>query len=71
MFSRALRDWKIWRNHKRRVNSIVLRSNDDIVRTMDQVKMKHLEFERREDHENTLKYKSMLEIFEWLIDETK
>jgi hypothetical protein len=71
MFSRILRDFKILRNHKHRVNSVVIRSNEDIVRAMDFAKSQYLEFERKEDKENTLKWKSTFEVFEWLIDATK
>lgn len=71
MFSNLIRDFKISRNHRKRVNSIVLRTNEEIVRTLDLCKAKHLEAERKEDKDNTLKYKSMFEMLEWLIDDSK
>ena len=51
------------------MNSIVLRNNEEIVRTFDSVKSKFLEAERKDDKESTVKYKAMTELFEWLINE--
>jgi len=68
MFSKLVRDFKISRNHKARVRSIVIRPNDEIVRTMDLVRSQLLEAERKEDKDKTLKFKSMLGVFEWLIN---
>lgn len=70
MFFKLIRDWKISKNHRRRVRSIVLKSNEEIVRTMDYVKRKYLESERIENRDDTVKFKAQLEVFEWLINET-
>jgi len=53
------------------VSSIVLRDNDEIVRRMDSVKDQYLEAERKEDKPDTMKYKSMYETFQWLINESE
>ena len=71
MFRRLIRDWQISRNHRIRVSSIVLRTNDEIVRKMDEMKIKYLEAERKEDKEGTVRYKSIFETLEWLINEPK
>jgi hypothetical protein len=68
MFSKLIRNIKIQRNHKKRVNSIVLKSNEDIVRTLDTVRAKFLESERLEQKEDSIKYKAMTDILEWLIN---
>ena len=66
-----IRDWKISKNHRIRVSSIVLRDNDEIVRKMDEMKVKYFEAERKEDKESTVRYKSIFETLEWLINEPK
>ena len=67
MLTKFIRDFKISRNHKRRVNSIVIRPNEDIVRKMDEMKSKYLEAERKEQQSDTAKYKTVYEMFKWLI----
>lgn len=67
--SNFIRDFKISQNHRKRVSSIVLKTNEEIVRAFDDVKSKFLEFQRKEDKDLTIKYKSMVELFEWLINE--
>ena len=71
MFKTLLRDFKLWRNHRVRVNSIVLRDNDEIVRKMDEMKLKYLEAERKEDQILVARYKSIFETLQWLINEPK
>lgn len=71
MFKRIVRDFIISRNHKKRVNSIVIRSNEDIVRKLDAMKDKHLESERKGDKEATSYYGAIYQTLEWLIDESK
>jgi len=71
MFSKIIRDFKIGKNHRRRVNSIVVKSNEEIVRTLDLVRAQLLESERKEDKDNMLKFKGMVDILEWLINETQ
>jgi hypothetical protein len=71
MFRRLWRDYQLWRNHRIRVSSIVLKSNDEIVRKLDDMKAKFLEAERKEDKDGTLFYKGIYQILEWLIDESK
>jgi len=69
MFNNFIRDMKIRRNHRRRVGSVIIRSNEEIIRTLDVVKAKYLEAERKEEKDAVIKYRSMLDILEWLINE--
>jgi hypothetical protein len=68
MFFRQIRDFKILLNHKKRVNSVVIRSNEEIVRALDFARSRHLEAERLEQKEDTLRYKAQVEVLEWLIN---
>ena len=68
MFSRFIRDLKISRNHQRRVRSIVVKSNEQIVRMLDQAKAQHLEAERLEVKDETIRYKAIADTLEWLIN---
>ena len=68
MFSKLIRDYKIRRNHQRRVRSIVVKSNEQIVRMLDQAKAQHLEAERLEIREDTIRYKAVADTLEWLIN---
>jgi len=68
MFSKLVRDFKISRNHQKRVNSVVLKSNEEIVRTLDMARAKHLEADRLGVKEDAIKYLAMKEILEWLIN---
>lgn len=70
MFSKFIRDMKISRNHQRRVGSIVVRSNEQIVRMLDQAKAKHLEAERLGVQEETIRWKAIADTLEWLINAT-
>jgi len=71
MFSKLIRDYKIMMNHKRRVNSIVLRSNEEIVRLLDQVRDKYLVADRTERKDDAVRFKASVETLEWLINATK
>ena len=68
MFFRVIRDFKISRNHQRRVRSIVVKSNEQIVRMLDQAKAQHLEAERLEVRDDTIRYKAVADTLEWLIN---
>ena len=68
MFSRFIRDFKISRNHQRRVRSIVVKSNEQIVRMLDQAKAQHLEAERLEVKDETIRWKAIADTLEWLIN---
>lgn len=68
MFSKLIRDFKLYQNHKKRVNSIVLKSNEEIVRTMDSSKDRYLEAERLSQKEDYIRYKAIHEVLEWLIE---
>lgn len=67
MLFKLIRDLKIALNHKKRVNSIVLKSNDEIVRKMDSMKTKYLECERKGDKEQTVYYQAIYNTLNWLI----
>lgn len=71
MFSKIIRDFKISRNHRRRVNSIVLRSNEEIVRTLDSARSSFLESERLGLKEETVRFKAMKDMLEWLTNVTE
>ena len=71
MFTKLVRDFKIWKNHRRRVNSIVLRSNEEIVRALDLAKAQYLKAERLEDKDTMIECKGAFNILEWLINETE
>lgn len=71
MFKRFTRDFIISMNHRKRVNSIVIKSNEEIVRKLDAMKDKHLEAERKGDKEGTVYYGAIFKTLEWLIDESK
>lgn len=71
MFTKILRDYKIGRNHRERVRSIVLKSNEDIVRALDEARALFLEAERKELKDETIKYRAMRDVLEWLISETE
>jgi len=68
MFSKLIRDYKIRRNHQRRVRSIVVKSNEQIVRMLDQAKAQHLEAERLEVKDETIRWKAIADTLEWLIN---
>jgi len=68
MFSKIIRDYKIARNHQRRVRSIVVKSNEQIVRMLDQAKAQHLEAERLEVKDETIRWKAIADTLEWLIN---
>ena len=68
MFSRIIRDYKISRNHQRRVRSIIVKSNEQIVRMFDQAKAQHLENERLGVKEETIRWKAVADTLEWLIN---
>jgi len=68
MFSKLIRDYKISRNHQRRVRSIVVKSNEQIVRMLDQAKAQHLEAERLEVKDETIRWKAIADTLEWLIN---
>lgn len=71
MFFKLKRNLKIFMNHKKRVNSIIVKSNEDIVRMLDDVRRKFLESERLSRMEDAIKFSAMKDILEWLIDESK
>jgi hypothetical protein len=63
-----IRDFKISKNHQRRVRSIVVKSNEQIVRMLDHAKAQHLENERREVKDETIRWKAIADTLEWLIN---
>lgn len=63
-----IRDYKIGRNHARRVRSIAIRSNEEIVRMLDHARSQHLEAERQERKEDAIRSKAIAETLEWLIN---
>ena len=67
MFSRIIRDFKISRNHKKRVNSVVIRSNEDIIRALDVARANFLEADRLRK-EDSVKWKAVRDTLEWLIN---
>lgn len=71
MFKNIIRDIKILLNHKRRVNSIVIKSNEDIVRKLDDARIKCLEFERKGDSKMAFHYSAVKDTLEWLINESE
>lgn len=71
MFSKLIRDFKISRNHRRRVNSIVLRSNEEIVRTLDSSRSSFLEADRLGRKEDAIRFKAMKDLLEWLTNVTE
>jgi hypothetical protein len=66
MFTKIIRDFKILRNHKKRVNSIIVRSNEEIVRALDSTKLEYLKAERMGDKESFIKNKAANEILRWI-----
>ena len=70
MFFKLIRDYKIGKNHQRRVRSIVVKSNEQIVRMLDQAKAQHLEAERLEVKDETIRWKAIADTLEWLINAT-
>lgn len=71
MFSKLIRDWQISKNHKKRTKSIILRSNDEIVRALDSSRMGYLDSERQEDKDGILRFEAIVETLEWITGETK
>lgn len=71
MFSKWIRDLKIYRNHKKRVRSVVIRSNEEVIRALDTVNNAYLEAERKEIKDEMVRFGAMKEILGWLTDETK
>ena len=71
MFKRFIRDFIISVNHKKRVNSIVIKSNEEIVRKLDAMKDEFLKSERKGDKEAASYYGAIQQTLEWLIDESK
>lgn len=67
MFSKLIRDYKILLNHKKRVNSIVIKSNEEIVRLLDSMKDKYLTAERTGQKEDSIRFKASFETLEWLL----
>lgn len=67
MFSKLIRDYKILLNHKKRVNSIVIKSNEEIVRLLDSMKDKYLTADRTGQKEDAIRFKAAYETLEWLL----
>ena len=65
-----IRDLKIAKNHRKRVRSIAIRSNEEIVRMLDQARSQHLEAERLSNSDETIRFKAVADTLEWLIDGT-
>jgi hypothetical protein len=63
-----IRDLKIAKNHNKRVRSIAIRSNEEIVRMLDQARSQHLEAERLEVKDETIRWKAIADTLEWLIN---
>lgn len=70
MFSKIIRDFQILKNHRRRVRSVVIRSNEEIVRALDSARSSYLEAERLERKEETIRFKAMKDLLEWMTHAT-